>query len=293
MVTGVSTGALIAPFASIGGDKSYSSVADFYADPQENWVKKRGALFLLPKHISLFKDLGLQTYIRQQMNDSVIQQVAREADESRLLLIGASNADIGLGRIFDLGRAAQNARANNDSSRVHSILLASSAIPGVFPPVEIDGFYYVDGGVASQVYSILTLELAHGPLVRWRELHPDRPTPTLRLWVVVNEKLRLSPTIMHPQWGKIFRRSLEIMMRSSMLSSLRNIQQLSENARDSLGVDVEFRYVAIPDDAPDPPHGAMFDREFMIRLETLGRQLGADPTSWRSTIPEVHWLDEF
>jgi len=34
-------------------------------------------------------------------------------------------------------------------------------------------------------------------------------------------------------------------------------------------------------------------RDFMIQLEELGRRLGADPSSWHATVPEIHWLDEF
>ena len=46
MVTGVSTGALISPFATIGTDEAYTSVADFYANPEKNWIRKRGTFYL-------------------------------------------------------------------------------------------------------------------------------------------------------------------------------------------------------------------------------------------------------
>ena len=186
VVTGVSTGALIAPFAFVGSKEAYVKVADFYADPQENWIKKRGELIFLPSHLSLFNNLGLQDYIRRQLDETMIEGMAQEAGSSRLLLIGATNADIGIGRVFDLGREAARAHASGDPDRVHSILLASSAIPGVFPPIEIDDFYYVDGGVSSQIVSILPLEFAHGPLQEWPATtetqglgHHQREAPTL------------------------------------------------------------------------------------------------------------------
>ncbi len=293
VVTGVSTGALIAPFAFIGTQESYASVAAFYADPQENWVKKRGKLFMLPQHISLYDDSTLQDYIREQYNASVLQQIAARSAEDRLLLIGATNLDIGIGHVFDLSKVSQRAQTDRSLGRAHSILLASSALPGIFPPVEIDDFYYADGGVTSQIFFIHALEQAHGPLTQWRDLHPDAPLPKFRLWIIVNESLRLQPTIIHPRWGAVAQRSLTTMMRSSMLASLRNIQQLATETSHSLGLEFEFRFVAIPDDAPEPPHGEMFNKDFMTQLEDLGRKMGAEPSSWRTEIPETHWFREF
>jgi hypothetical protein len=56
IVTGVSTGALISPYAFIGTDEAYTSIAQFFANPEENWVKKRGALYFKKGHVSLFNN---------------------------------------------------------------------------------------------------------------------------------------------------------------------------------------------------------------------------------------------
>jgi hypothetical protein len=293
VVTGVSTGALIAPFAFIGTQESYASVAAFYANPQENWVKKRGKLFILPHHISLFNDVALQDYIREQYDESILQQVAERAVEDRLLLIGATNLDIGIGHVFDLSKESQRVQTDGSLERAHSILLASSALPGIFPPVEIDDFYYADGGVTAQIFFVHALEQAHGPLTQWRDLYPEAPLPKFRLWIILNETLRLRPAIIHPRWGAVATRSLTTLMRSSLLASLRNIEDLAREASLSLGLEFEFRFVAIPDDAPESPHGKMFDKAFMTQLEELGRRMGADPSSWRTEVPEIHWFREF
>ena len=52
---------------------------------------------------------------------------------------------------------------------------------------------------------------------------------------------------------------------------------------------MEFRFVAIPDDAPKNKTKDMFDRDYMIALEDLGRKMGADPSSWLTEIPSVYW----
>ena len=83
------------------------------------------------------------------------------------------------------------------------------------------------------------------------------------------------------------------MMRSSLMTSLREIQRLVFEAQMLLGVDVEFRYVAIPDDAPRKKTHALFEHDYMVQLEELGLKMGADPSSWRSKIPDIHWLNDF
>jgi predicted acylesterase/phospholipase RssA len=148
VVTGVSTGALIAPFAFVGTPESYTTVAELYENPQDNWVKKRGALFLLPPHVSLFNDRGLQEYVKAKVDDSLLRAIAAGAEQDRLLLVAATNLDLGVGRVFDVGQEARRALEGETGSleRIHAMLLASSALPGIFPPVELDGFYYTDGG---------------------------------------------------------------------------------------------------------------------------------------------------
>jgi predicted acylesterase/phospholipase RssA len=295
VVTGVSTGALIAPFAFVGTPESYTTVAELYANPEDNWVKKRGALFLLPSHVSLFNDRGLQEYVESKVDESVVEAIAKGAEQDRLLLVGATNLDLGVGRIFDLGAEAKRALEGEGGSleRIHAMLLASSALPGVFPPVELDGFYYTDGGASSQIFILSALDQMHHTFENWREARPEAPLPGFRVWIIVNEPLNLDEQITRPHWTSIAGRSLQTLMRASLMTSLREIHRLAYEARTILGVDVEFRFVAIPDDAPRKKTHELFEHDYMVELEELGKKMGADPSSWRSKVPDVHWLSEF
>jgi predicted acylesterase/phospholipase RssA len=295
VVTGVSTGALIAPFAFVGTAESYTTVAELYANSQENWIKKRGALYLLPSHVSLFNDRGLQTYVESKVDRNLVQAIALGAEQDRLLLVGATNLDLGVGRIFDLGAEARRASESESGSleRIHAMLLASSALPGIFPPVELDGFYYTDGGASAQIFVLSALDQVHHVLEKWREAHPDASLPRFRLWVIVNEPLKLDAQVTRPRWTSIAGRSLQTMMRASLMASLREIQRLAYEARIILGADVEFRYVSIPDDAPRKKTHELFEHDYMVQLEELGLKMGADPSSWRTQVPDIHWLSEF
>ena len=73
------------------------------------------------------------------------------------------------------------------------------------------------------------------------------------------------------------------------------VQALSDPYREAvdMGLDVEFRYVAIPDDAVERQGDNMFDRDYMLALEELGRRMGADPEVWRNAIPDPLLTEDF
>jgi predicted acylesterase/phospholipase RssA len=289
MVTGVSTGALISPFAFVGTTASYASVDRFYANPQANWIKKRGLLYIKPHHVSLFNDCHLQDTIRSVIDEPLVSALADGAAEDRLLLIGTTNLDLGMGRVFDLSQEAQNALPNGSFDRIHSILLASSAIPGIFPPAEISGMYYADGGATSNLF-VVGFSGADGPVARFLERHPEAPKPKVRVWVLVNEPFQPEPAVIQPRWVSVAGRALETLMSTSEIYALDLIKAMVHEARTERGVEAEFRVAAIPNDAPKNKTKDMFDEDYMVQMEELGQKEGADPTSWSSEVPSAFWF---
>jgi len=71
-VTGVSTGALIAPFAFLGDERSTDEIVNLYRNPGEDWVKQRGMLFFLPDNISFAEVPGLEREMRSRFETSAI-----------------------------------------------------------------------------------------------------------------------------------------------------------------------------------------------------------------------------
>ena len=295
MITGVSTGALIAPFAFIGTEESYAHVARFYANPEPDWVKPRKPFALLPKRPSTLNNCHLQDTLRAGMDRSIVQAVADGAAEDRLLLIGATNLDIGVGRVFDLGLEARRALERDEFDRVHSILLASSAIPGAFPPIEIDGMLHTDGGATSNLF-ITTFPGPDGPLARFLARHPQGPRPKVRVWILVNQQLWPQSAVTQPKWLSVSGRAIKTLTSSSQIFALALIRYMAFEASTERGVDVELRLVSIPEDAPKKTTKEMFDRDYMRQLEELGREMGADPSSWQTSIPspdavQGNWLE--
>jgi len=287
MITGVSTGALISPFAFIGTDESYSTIVDFYANPEANWVKKRGALYFKPGHVSLYNDCHLQEMIRSRIDEALIKQIAAASAEDRLLLIGATNLDAGRGRIFSLGHEAKAALENGDLDRIATILIASSAIPAIFPPVEINGLYYADGGATSNLF-ITGFPADDGPVARFSKRNPGAPMPKVRVWVQINGKIQQEPAVTQPSWPSVAGRSLGTLMASEEIFALNLIKMMVNEAKIERGFDAEFHMVSIPADTPPSTSKEMFDKDYMLGLEELGRTMGADPKSWTTEIPSAY-----
>mgnify|MGYP001405308661 CR=1 FL=1 len=118
VVTGVSTGAQIAPFAFIGTDERYQEVEDFYRNPKKDWIRERGLLFFLPSNPSFATIPGLSRDVRNAVDREFIEQIAARSSEGKLLVISATDLDFGRQRVRDVGLEVEYAMMNDDPGRV-------------------------------------------------------------------------------------------------------------------------------------------------------------------------------
>jgi predicted acylesterase/phospholipase RssA len=278
-VTGVSTGALLAPFAFVGTDEACEFVESFYRTPKPDWMAERGLLFFLPSNPSFMAIKGLERDIRSAVDQKLLDQMAAQADRGKLVVISATDLDLGEQKFWDVALEAQAGAAAKDPSRIQSIMLASSAIPAVFPPVEIDGSLYADGGVTANVFLRLDPRAPNGFLQRWKQKHPGEPFPKVRYWVIINNQLTQVPKTVQAEWPKVLGPSLATAIRSSTLAEVRWLAAEAEYVKATWGIDVEVRVTSIPDDWRPPVPGD-FKLETMRSLADLGRLKGADPNSW-------------
>jgi hypothetical protein len=279
VVTGVSTGALLAPYALFGDDESCQQIDSFYRNPKDDWVTKRGLLFFLPGRSSLMKIKGLERDVRSEVDREFVDRLARESRAGRVLAISATDADQGAQKLWDLGAEAEAATDDAGIDRVQRILLASAAVPGAFPPVEIGDGLYVDGAVTANVLLRLDPRSPQALFQRWRAEHGDRPMPEIRYWVIINNQLRPAPAVVQPKWTSVVTASLMIASRSATIAQLRWLASEADNINASFGTKITVRVAAIPDDWR-PPVAGSFARETMESLADLGRALGSDPSSW-------------
>jgi hypothetical protein len=276
VVTGVSTGALIAPFAFLGG-RHDATLRTFYTTIDTDDVVRERDILTAFFGDSVVDSQPLSRLIARVVTPELLQEIAAEYDRGRLLLVGTTNLDTQRGMIWNVTAIA--ASGHPDALKlIRRILLASASIPVAFPPlmidVEVDGRRYqemhVDGGALSQVFFY--------PPSLHMTAEGTGITRERRLWVIRNGRLG-------PQWSQVERNTFAIASRS--IDSL----ILSQGAGDLYRIyltcmrdDIAFNLACIPDEFQDVPREP-FDRVVMTKLFELGRAAAASPDTWKKSPP--------
>jgi predicted acylesterase/phospholipase RssA len=133
IVTGVSAGALIAPYAFLGPAWDSQLVEIYTTGRAEHLLQPRGLGALFG---SVHRGRPLKELVDRYTTDALIQAVAREAAAGRLLLIVTTDVETGEPVVWDLGSIAMNGGANA-RTLFRDVLVASASVPGKLPPVII------------------------------------------------------------------------------------------------------------------------------------------------------------
>lgn len=283
-VSGVSAGAVIAPFAFLGTSADLAAADDISRNPKPDWMVSRGIFFFLPENVSLATVPGLERDLRSKIHLEFAKRIELAGSENRILLIQATNIDTGNGIQFDFVAAARNAVAANDTKNLVQILLASAAIPGVFEPREIQGSLYVDGNVVSSFFDGGDEDERDSFGALWKREHPNAPIPKTRYWVIINGYIQPPAKITQPQWTSMMARSLDISISSAATTMLRHLYAKAKLTKARGNGDVEVRWVDIPR-SWKPLNDSFFDKTTMRNLSDEGKRVGADANSWMTTAP--------
>jgi predicted acylesterase/phospholipase RssA len=157
VVTGVSAGALIAPYAFLGPDWDDQLAEVYTSGRAEHLLHSRGLGALFGS--SVYSGTPLKQLIDRYATDALIQAVAREASTGRLLLVATTDVSTGEPVIWDLGSIAINGGVGA-RTLFRDVLVASASVPGLFPPVVIrvqeqQALYeevHVDGTIATPFF---------------------------------------------------------------------------------------------------------------------------------------------
>ena len=284
IVTGVSTGALIAPFAFLGDEQSIERIVRLYRNPRKDIAAARGTLFFLPNNPSFYVLPGLESELQSALDRPMIERIAAEGSSGRALLVNTTNIDLGDMRAWDVVAESRVALTRNDERYLHQILLASAGIPAIFPARGIGDYLYVDGAITGNVlYGGRTRE-DERLLSRWKAAHPRGPQPRVRYWVILNNQLRFPPQVTPDKWPDIMTRATIMSTQTSTVNSIRHLYALAELEELKYKADVQVRLISVPDDwVPSKP--GTFVKEVMNDLADVGERMGADPKSWRTEAP--------
>ncbi|HUJ04290.1 MAG TPA: patatin-like phospholipase family protein [Rhizomicrobium sp.] len=151
VVTGVSTGAIIAPFALLGPDYD-NMLIDAYRGTGSNALFEGRSILTLPFWTSLNDPAPLESGLDRMLTDDAIAELGQAYKNGRSLWAGAVNFDSGKFTEFDITELAADQPPEKARGAIVDRLMAASAIPGFFPPRFINGCMYMDGGVRQNLF---------------------------------------------------------------------------------------------------------------------------------------------
>jgi predicted acylesterase/phospholipase RssA len=276
LVTGISVGALVAPFAFLGSDDDDELRAIFTGldTPDIAELRLFSALF---GALSLARTDPLRAQIERFVDDDFLARIAAEHRKGRRLLVGTTNIDAARPVIWNMGEIAEA----GELELFKDVVLASASIPGAFPPVEIeveagDHRYtelHVDGGVGHMVLI--------GPTRAADALPQDLPFPVRRtIYVIMNVALVPPYQPVEDRLLAIVGRSLSTLIRAHSDGDLIRIYL----AAGAAGAD--FRLTFLPPGFQAPP-GSPFDRAYMTRLFETAYEEGRRGVTWLTEPPAI------
>ncbi|MGE3530130.1 MAG: patatin-like phospholipase family protein [Methyloceanibacter sp.] len=280
LVTGVSTGALTAPFAFLGPKYDEALKKVFTESTTKDIAIAQPVRGLLGGD-SLASNAPLAKVIAHYVTEEFLQEVATEHRKGRRLLIGTTNLDAERPVVWDMGQIAVSGRPES-LELFRKVLLASAAIPAVFPPgfvkVAADGATYdemhVDGGATREVFLIPTQFMAKktdGSL----GINPVR-----RAYIIRNGRVSPEYKAVKPKTLSIAGRAVSSLIKSQGVGDLYELFVFSKRN----GID--YNLVYIPGDFPDTSTQA-FDPVYMGKLFDLGYQMGEGGVSWKKVPPRM------
>lgn len=278
LVTGISTGALIAPFAFLGPDYD-GRLKDFYTNTAPTDIAKKRSILAVLNSDAMADNAPLWKRVGQEVDRPLLDAIAREYEKGRLLLVATADLDARQAVLWNMTKIA----VSPDPKALdlfRSILIASASIPGAFPPVMIDveanGHPYqemhVDGGTMAQVF-------VYPPVLHLKELgKSNRFDRERRAYVIRNARL-------DPDWAQVDRRTMNIAGRA--ISSLIHTQGIGDLYRIYLtcqrdGVDYNLAYIPASFYAP---HKEEFDTAYMRALFKTAYDMAAKGYPWAKTPP--------
>jgi len=280
LVTGISTGALIAPFAFLGPDYD-AKLKDFYTNSTRDDLIRMRSLISALTDDAIADTAPLRAMLKKNVDRPMLDAIAAEYVRGRELWVSTTNLDANRRVIWNMTRIASS-RDPRALDLFHDVMIASAAIPGVFPPVmievELDGKRYqkmhVDGGATAQVF-------VYPPNFNLEKLAREHDGERKRtVYIIVNNRI-------DPEWEQTERRAITIADRA--ITSLIHTQGIGDLYRiylTAMNDGMDFNLVHIPPEFTQKPN-ELFDMSFMRALFETGCRMGRQDGFWKKYPPDI------
>lgn len=229
---------------------------------------------------ALSSNARLARVIAGYVDETFLQEVAHEHNRGRRLLIGTTNLDAQRPVIWDMGKIATSGDPRS-LALFRNVLLASAAIPGVFPPVyikvQVEGQVreemHVDGGTTNQVF-LLPTQIRIGSTDAKLGINPTR-----RLYIIRNGRVAPEFKAVKASTLAIAGRSISTLIKTQSVGDLYQMYELARSNHMAYNL-------AYTGDFPDTSTEA-FDRQYMSKLFEFGFVLGKSGNAWKKTPPRL------
>jgi predicted acylesterase/phospholipase RssA len=275
-VTGISAGALIAPFAFLGSE--YDPVLKKLATIEQGdvFIKRPFLAGLVSDSVN--DTTPLKRLIAAVVDEAIVARIAEEYRHGRALAIITADLDAGVQVVWDIGAIAESGHPQA-LALIRKIMLASAAIPGGFPPVmfdvNVDGIarqeMHVDGGAITQTF-------LYPATVQVGKLNAGGARRVRTAYIVRNGHLREDWTEVEKSSIAIALRSVSTLTTSSGIGDLYRIYAITK--RDGIA----FKLAYIRDDFSEP-HIGEFDHDYVTKLFEYGRATAHAGNVWQSEPP--------
>ncbi len=286
IVTGVSTGALIAPFAFLGSEYD-DELKEVYTTLSSNNIIQRtlGTVVNgITGGLALANNSPLEHKIDEVITEEMYHRIAEEHRKGRRLLVATTNIEAQRSVIWDLGSIANSGNPGG-LKLFRQIMLASAAVPGVVAPVFIDvtadgkkySEIHADGGVTAQVF-LYPLQSTRRESILFRESQIPR-----HLYIIRNAKITPEYKPIKPGLFSISGRSVETLIKYQGLGDLYRLY-VGAN-RDG----IDYNLIYVPSDFALVSQ-ELFDPVYMKAIFERGYLMGKDGVQWMKAPPGVEYI---
>ncbi len=281
VITGISAGALIAPFVFVGGDEIARLEDVILGINDKEVLGKKNFLNTIFKDAFTNGDSFIE-FIGEAYPEEMIDKMAQQHRSGKRLFIGSTHFDSGELMVWNLGAIA-NSDLPNRVELVHKVLASSASIPGVFPPQFFDvrdeqtvlEEMHVDGGLAAQVfynpsnfdYQLISdaLNLEHPP----------------QLDVIRNGLLKSPYKPVNDKGVALLTKSLSGLTMMQTRGDIYRMKYLSEVD----GLSMQFTY--LDQDFSDAKQSKdLFDLEYMKAIYQYGYDKAVTDDLWETELPQ-------
>jgi hypothetical protein len=274
VVTGISTGALMAPFAFLGSSRD-SKLRDLYTGVHIQTILKNGSPLRLLRGPAIYRSKRLEQLIALNVTDDLLTAIAEEHRSGRRLYVATANLDAQQMDIWDMGAiAARATEASKDLFR--KVLLSAASVPVAFSPVLFTDTDRV--GAVTEAHADATI-FAH--FYAGSELFPNDCKAGLRrcaLYIIVHNKTVAEPEIVPFRSPAVIKRSLETVIKANLNTRLLATSQM---AREN-GIAFRLAYLDVPFESVSPID---FNLDYMRKIYSLGEIAGRRTDTWLQAPP--------